>query len=98
MEGCVQCWGFGTVPQSLGFPGTTTPVSPSHADFHPTSISGIPVELVFPSVSACMQHFGKEAALTGQLLPRGAYFQRALLAGTFMSCGRQRGEDNFETK
>lgn len=72
VEGCVQCCGFGTVHQSLGFPGTTTPVSPSHADFHPTSTSGVPVELVFPVVSARMQHFGKEAALTGQPLPQGA--------------------------
>lgn len=61
MEGCVQCCGLGTVHQYLCFPGMiTTPVSPSHADFHPSSTSGVPVELVVPLVSACMEHFGKK--------------------------------------
>lgn len=74
----------------LCFCGTTAPSLPSHTDCHPvdsTSVAGVPGGLVFPLVSACTQHFGKETCLAGRRIRslRDLNIKHAPLAGAFMT-------------
>lgn len=59
-----------------------------------TSLAEVPVGLVFPLVSVSMQHFVKEACLTGQHIRflEELNIKHAPLAGAFMSCGGSEGK------